>query len=77
MEYFSKVVEYFPKVGFRRKAYFFLRISKHTHHTHPSNVKRPSTKAFREVRPREILTKTVTLILTIRVNCTPKVGHKE
>jgi hypothetical protein len=67
MEYFSKVVEYFPEVGFRGKRDIFLRISKHTHLTHPRNAKRPSTKALREVCPREILTQVVTQILTIRV----------
>ena len=71
MEYFSKVVEYFPEVGFRGKRDIFLRISKHTHLTHPRNAKRPSTKALRGVCPREILTQAVTQILTIWVNLSP------
>ena len=75
MEYFSKVVEYFPEVGFRGKRDNFMRISKHTHHTHPRNAKRPSTKALRGGCPRKILTKTVTQILTNRVSLkrTPQV----
>ena len=75
MEYFAKVVEYFPEVGFRGKRDNFLRISKDTHHTHPRNAKRLSAKDLREVCPRKILTKTVTQILTNRVSLkrTPKV----
>ena len=78
MEYFAKVVEYFLEVGFRGKRDIFLRISKHTHHTHPRIAECPSAKALRGVCPREILTKTVTQLLTIRVslkwipmNCAP------
>ena len=61
-------MEYFLKIGFRGKRDIFMRISKHTHHTHPRNAKRPPAKGLRGVLPHEILTKTVTQILTIWVS---------
>ena len=68
MSIFQKSLSISQKSTLGENAIFFLRISKHTHHTHPRNAKRPSVKAFREVCPREILTKAVTQVLTIRVS---------
>ena len=73
MSIFQKSLSISPKSALGGKRDIFLRISKHTHHTHPRNAKRLSTKAFRKVRPREILTKAVTQVLTIWVSlkCAP------